>query len=108
MDSAGVRTVFALLAVGFFSAIHVDRSITAAAPETELGFPICLYHVHVNRGFPVDKIIELSQEMGIRFGVVDNFGRHYGNYSDEHLRRYVERMRGMPFHVVSRRKAATG
>ena len=99
MDSAGVRTAFALLVVGSFSAIHVDRSITAAPPETELGFPICLYHVHVNRGFPVDKITDLSKEMGIQFGVVDNFGRHYRNYSDAHLRRYLEGMRGMPSRV---------
>ncbi len=79
MDSAGARTVFALLVVSSCWAINVNRTTTGAAPETELGFPICLYHVHVNRVFPVDKITDLSKEMGIQFGVVDNFGRHYEN-----------------------------
>lgn len=99
MDSPGLRYVFTLLVVASFCAINGNETTTAAGPETELGFPMTLYHVHVSRAFPVDEMTELSQDMGIRFGVVDNFGRHYRNYSDEHLRRYLARMGGKPFDV---------
>jgi len=38
--------------------------------------------------------VALSKEIGIKFGVVDNFGRHYWNYSDEHLKQYLKRLKG--------------
>ena len=37
--------------------------------------------------------------MGIKFGVVDNFGRHYWNYSDKHLQNYLTRLQGKSFYV---------
>jgi len=55
---------------------------------------IVLYHVHVTGSFNVDNAVALSKEMGIKFGLVDNFGRHYWNYSDEHLKQYLKRMKG--------------
>jgi histidinol phosphatase-like PHP family hydrolase len=55
---------------------------------------IVLYHVHVTGGFNVDSAVALSKEMGIKFGLVDNFGRHYWNYSNEHLKQYLKRMKG--------------
>jgi histidinol phosphatase-like PHP family hydrolase len=55
---------------------------------------IVLFHVHVTGGFNVDNAVALSKEMGIKFGLVDNFGRHYWNYSNEHLRQYLKRMKG--------------
>jgi len=57
-------------------------------------FPIVLCHVHITRGFNIDNAVALSKEMGIKFGVVDNFGRHYWNYSDEHLKQYLKRLKG--------------
>ncbi len=53
-----------------------------------------LYHVHVTRNFDVDDAVELSKELGVKFGVVDNFGRHYWNYSDEHVKQYLQRLEG--------------
>jgi len=53
-----------------------------------------LYHVHVTRNFDVDDAVELSKELGAKFGVVDNFGRHYWNYSDEHVKQYLQRLEG--------------
>ena len=58
-----------------------------------------LYHVHVNRNFDIDQIAELSREMGIPFGVVDNFGRHYWNYSNGHLQRYLDRVKDKNLYV---------
>ena len=56
--------------------------------------PIVLYHVHLTRSFNIDDAIALSKELSIKFGVVDNFGRHYWNYSDEHLKQYLKRNEG--------------
>ena len=64
-------------------------------PESTLSkSQIVLYHVHVTGGFNVDNAVALSKEMGIKFGLVDNFGRHYWNYSDEHLKKYLQMMKG--------------
>jgi histidinol phosphatase-like PHP family hydrolase len=53
-----------------------------------------LYHVHVTGNFDVDDAVELSKKLGVKFGVVDNFGRHYWNYSDEHVKKYLKRLEG--------------
>ena len=55
---------------------------------------IVLYHVHVTGGFNVDNAVALSKEMGVKFGLVDNFGRHYWNYSNEDLKQYLKKMKG--------------
>ena len=60
---------------------------------------IVLYHVHVTGSFNVDNAVTLSKEMGIKFGLVDNFGRHYWNYSDEHLKKYLKSMKGKGAYV---------
>ena len=60
---------------------------------------IVLYHVHVTRNFDVDDAVKLSKELGIKFGMVDNFGRHYWNYNDQHLERYIEQTKDKGLYV---------
>lgn len=58
-----------------------------------------LYHVHLTRGQGLEQLKRLSQEMGVKFGVVNNFGRHYWRYNDEHLHQHIDAMQDLPFYV---------
>lgn len=61
--------------------------------STVSDMPIVLYHVHLTRNFDIDDAVTLSKELDVKFGVVDNFGRHYWNYSDEHLKLYLQSLK---------------
>lgn len=81
----------------FFKTISLSVIFSGLCLAEALPFP--LYHVHVNRRFDVDQITTVSQDMGVKFGVVDNCGLHYWNYSDKHLKAHIDRIKGKGFYV---------
>lgn len=82
-----------------FSKLCQAKQSSGKSKNTLSKSQIVLYHVHVTGSFNVDNAVALSKEMGIKFGLVDNFGRHYWNYSDEHLKKYLKRMKGKGAYV---------
>ncbi|MCP4263754.1 MAG: hypothetical protein GY774_40535 [Planctomycetes bacterium] len=87
--------VLAVIFIAFSHSKLCQAKQSSDKPESALSkSQIVLYHVHVTGGFKVDNAVALSREIGVKFGLVDNFGRHYWNYSDEHLKKYLKRMKG--------------
>lgn len=87
--------VFGLICITFSSVRLCPAESTSEKSESPLTkSKMVLFHVHVTRNFDVDDAVELSKKLGVKLGVVDNFGRHYWNYSDDHVEQYLRRMEG--------------
>jgi histidinol phosphatase-like PHP family hydrolase len=71
----------------------------AAAPQaTGLDFPLVDFHVHLDNS-TIDKVLELSRERGVKFGIVEHAGTKENDYpvvlsNDEELGRYLAMLEG--------------
>lgn len=66
----------------------------------ELGFPLVDFHVHLD-GSTIDKVLELSSERGVKFGIVEHGGTKENKYpvvlsNDEDLSAYLKMLEGKP------------
>lgn len=104
---AAVNTVFrrrhflrqstAICALAFLARIR-RAAEPAAAPA--LDFPLIDFHVHLDNS-TIDKVLELAQERGVKFGIVEHAGTKENKYpvvlsSDAELKRWIEMLRGKP------------
>lgn len=65
-----------------------------------LPFPITDFHVHLDNS-TIDKVLELSKERGVKFGIVEHAGTKENKYpvvlsNDAELRQYLARLEGKP------------
>jgi histidinol phosphatase-like PHP family hydrolase len=70
------------------------------AVEARLNFPLVDFHVHLDNS-TLDKVLELSRERGIKFGIVEHAGTRENQYpvvlsNDEELSSYLKRLQGKP------------
>jgi histidinol phosphatase-like PHP family hydrolase len=63
------------------------------------GFPLVDYHVHLTEQFTIDEAVALSQERGVKFGIVEHPGPSFGLETDQDLERYIARLREYPVYV---------
>jgi hypothetical protein len=64
-----------------------------------MNFQLIDYHVHLTEQFTIDMAVKLSQEINVKFGIVDHPGPHTGIQSDADLQRYIDRLRQYPVYV---------
>jgi histidinol phosphatase-like PHP family hydrolase len=72
----------------------------AAAAAAGLDFPLVDFHVHLDNS-TLDKVLELSQERGVKFGIVEHAGDKQNKYpvvlsNDDELRRHLAMLEGKP------------
>jgi len=65
-----------------------------------LDFPLVDFHVHLDNS-TIEKVLDISQERGVRFGIVEHTGTKENKYptlisSDAELERYLAMLRGKP------------
>jgi histidinol phosphatase-like PHP family hydrolase len=73
---------------------------TTRAQAAAVGFPLVDYHVHLDNS-TVDKVVELSKQRGIRFGIVEHAGTKENKYpivlsNDAELKAYLAMLDGKP------------
>ncbi len=95
--AAGLSGIGAL-AVQTASGQGVEPS--PAAPQTADGLPRLDLHVHLDNS-TIDKVLELSAERGVKFGIVEHAGTKENKYpvvlsNDEELGRYLAMLDGKP------------
>ncbi|OGV69073.1 MAG: hypothetical protein A2283_01500 [Lentisphaerae bacterium RIFOXYA12_FULL_48_11] len=66
----------------------------------ELDFPLMDLHVHLDNS-TIDKVVELSEKLGIKFGIVEHAGTKENIYpvvlsNDEELNQYIKMLDGKP------------
>ena len=69
------------------------KAAGAAQAQTGLDFPLTDLHVHLDNSM-IDKVLELSKERGVKFGIVEHAGTKENVYpvvlsNDDELRSYV-------------------
>jgi histidinol phosphatase-like PHP family hydrolase len=84
------------------------RNFLAAAAMAPVGlraasseFPRYDLHCHLDKVVTLDKVLEISKRLGVRFGVVEHAGRKEYTYpnliwNDELMRAYIARLEGKP------------
>jgi len=70
------------------------------AGRSELGFPLVDFHVHLDNS-TIEKVLELSAERGVKFGIVEHAGTKENVYpvvlsNDGELLAYVKMLEGKP------------
>lgn len=71
-----------------------------AAGAAGLDFPLVDFHVHLDNS-TLEKVLELSRERGVQFGVVEHAGTRENQYpvvlsNDAELSAYIDRLEGKP------------
>ncbi len=61
--------------------------------------PLIDYHVHLTEQFSIEMAVNLSQEINVKFGIVEHPGPQTGIQTDDDLKRYIERLRKYPVYV---------
>src|SRR5262245_1185382 len=80
------------LAVGFVAARPFLRIANSAE---QFDFPLCDLHVHLTDRFSIKQVMDIAQERGVRFGIVEHPGQGPIR-NDADLRNYIERLRKFP------------
>lgn len=61
--------------------------------------PLIDYHVHLTEQFNIETAVKLSQEINVKFGIVEHPGPQTGIQTGDDLKRYIERLRKYPVYV---------
>lgn len=75
-------------------------AVTTSSATEETAFPVVDFHVHLDNS-TLDKVLALSRERGVKFGIVEHAGTRANQYptvlsNDEELRGYLARLAGQP------------
>jgi histidinol phosphatase-like PHP family hydrolase len=76
------------------------RAAAADPPPAGLDFPVVDFHVHLDNS-TIAKVVELSRERGLKFGIVEHAGTKENVYpvvlsNDAELTRYLAMLEGQP------------
>jgi len=90
-------------AAGCALSFLLPKSFAAAADPASaagLDFPLVDFHVHLDNS-TIDKVVALSQERGVKFGIVEHAGTKENKYpvvlsNDTELKRYLALLEGKP------------
>jgi histidinol phosphatase-like PHP family hydrolase len=92
------RGATASAAAAFGSSLSLSRA--AALPSGQPEYRAVDFHVHLDNS-TLDKVLELSRERGVKFGIVEHAGTKQNKYptllsNDEELRGYLAMLEGKP------------
>jgi hypothetical protein len=76
------------------------EALVAAANDSRLGLSLVDFHVHLDNS-TIEKVLELSVERGVKFGIVEHAGTKENQYpvvlsNDDELADYLKRLDGKP------------
>lgn len=57
------------------------------------------YHVHLTRTFTIEKAVELSEKINVKFGIVEHPGERAAIRSDDDLEAYINKLRQFPVYI---------
>jgi len=94
-----LRQSAAVCALAFLARIP-RAAEPVAAPAPRFDFPLTDFHVHLDNS-TIDKVLELAQERGIKFGIVEHAGTKENKYpvvlsNDAELKRWIGTLGGKP------------
>lgn len=77
-----------------------DAEQAGQAPAQQVSFPLVDFHVHLDNS-TIDKVLELSTQRGVRFGIVEHAGTKENKYptvlsNDHELAGYLAMLEGRP------------
>ncbi|MHC4075332.1 MAG: hypothetical protein ACYSRZ_02820 [Planctomycetota bacterium] len=75
---------------------HVLGEPNFTQAKNEFDFPLVDYHVHLTRKFTIEKAVELSKKLGIKFGIVEHPGPGYRITDDKALSHYIKTLNEFP------------
>lgn len=85
-----------------FAILPSPSQLRAADEKTgrQLDFPLMDFHVHLDNS-TIDKVVELSKERRLKFGIVEHAGTKENKYpvvlsNDEELKAYIRMLEGKP------------
>jgi histidinol phosphatase-like PHP family hydrolase len=64
-----------------------------------MSFPLIDYHVHLTELFTIEMAVKLSEELNVKFGIVEHPGPYTGIQTDDDLKRYIENLRKYPVYI---------
>jgi histidinol phosphatase-like PHP family hydrolase len=92
-------------AVGLLGAVTPSLwgAPVAESPPESGGIPLVDYHVHCDKPTTLEKLMEISKQRGVKFGIVEHAGTKEQKYprvlsSDEDLKQYLAELEGTPFY----------
>lgn len=83
------------LAAGF---IATGPLLGCADPVMKYDFPLLDLHVHTTNQFTIDRIMEIGNQQGVKFGIVDH-PISWAIKNDDDLKNYIERLRKYPVFI---------
>ena len=97
-DSRSNRRRF-IEAVTLTTGTLLAKPLYARSEGTDQHYDYSDLHVHTAGNFGMDRIMQISEERKVKFGIVEHPGRHYRIKNDEDLQEYIDRLRQYPVYV---------
>lgn len=85
----------AALTMGAF----ITSPLFARNTRTDIDYDYMDLHVHIAGSFNMDRIMQLSKERRVKFGIVDHPGRNYRIQNDRDLKEYIDRLKKYPVYI---------
>jgi histidinol phosphatase-like PHP family hydrolase len=94
------RRRFLCRTAGASAFVFSAPALFSAPPAPETNVPSVDLHVHLDNS-TLEKVLELSRECGVKFGIVEHAGTRVNQYAtllsnDDELRRYLRMLEGKP------------
>ncbi len=88
----------------FLSNTALTTAGVLSIPNLSLGtlssdFQMIDLHCHMTNSFTIDKIMKISEERNVKFGIVEHPGKWAAIKNDDDLRRYIEKLRAYPVFI---------
>ena len=71
----------------------------SAGSHEDIDYDYMDLHVHTAGNFDMDRIMQLSKERKVKFGILEHPGRNYRIKNDRDLKQYIERLRQYPVYI---------
>jgi histidinol phosphatase-like PHP family hydrolase len=87
-------------AIGVCAGRYAMAQEVTKVTAPDLDFPLVDFHVHLDNS-TIEKVVELSEKVGIKFGIVEHAGTKENVYpvvlsNDEELKQYIKMLDGKP------------
>jgi histidinol phosphatase-like PHP family hydrolase len=85
----------AALTMGAF----ITSPLFARNTRTDIDYDYMDLHVHIAGSFNMDRIMQLSKERRVKFGILEHPGRNYRIKNDRDLKQYIDGLKKYPVYI---------
>jgi histidinol phosphatase-like PHP family hydrolase len=85
----------AALTMGAF----ITSPLFARNTRTDIDYDYMDLHVHTAGSFNMDRIMQLSKERRVKFGILEHPGRNYRIKNDRDLKQYIDELKKYPVYI---------